>query len=45
MACITFHVTWKRNFLQNGVKTNKKINWVVYVTLKRKKHIAYCSCL
>ena len=25
MACITFYVTWKRDFLQNVVKTNKKV--------------------
>ena len=25
MACITFYKAWKRDFLQNGVKTNKKI--------------------
>ena len=37
MACITFYVTWKRGFLQNFVKTNKKgLKRVVYVTLKRK---------
>ena len=32
MACITFNVTLKRDFLQNVVKTNKK----VHVSLKRK---------
>ena len=25
MVCITFYVTWKRDFLQNGVQTNKKV--------------------
>ena len=25
MACTTFYVTWKRDFLQNVVKTNKKV--------------------
>ena len=25
MACITFYVTWKRDFPQNVVKTNKKV--------------------
>ena len=25
MACISFYVTWKRDFLQNDVKTNKKV--------------------
>ena len=37
MACITFYVTWKRDFLQNVVKTNKKgLNRVVYLALRRK---------
>ena len=25
MACITFYVTWKRDFLENVAKTNKKV--------------------
>ena len=33
MACSTFYVTWKWDFLQNVVKTNKKVD---YITLKRK---------
>ena len=40
MAWVTIYVTWKRDFLQNVVKTNKNlknlINRVVYVTLKRE---------
>ena len=37
MACFTFYVTCKRDFLENVVKTKKKgLNRVVYVTLKRK---------
>ena len=25
IACTTFYVTWKRDFIQNGVQTNIKV--------------------
>ena len=40
MACITFNVTLKRDFLQNVVKTNKK----VYFLRQKQYVIAYCLC-
>ena len=38
MACITFYVTWKKDFIQNVVKTNKKFKWGSLCNFKEKNN-------